>query len=384
MLASSLSSMVVTLPSAVVGGLVASRRPTNVVGWLFLGGAACLALQEIAYEYSAYGLLTEPGALPFAQMMAWVAVWTGPLSAILIFVILPFYFPDGRLVSSRWRPVVWLVVSAGAVELVLYSLIPSEAYETGIANPLGVEALQPYLGIIQDLGLALWLGLILVAVVSLVVRFLRSRGEERQQLKWFTYAVSIMLIWFCTNWPISAAMPDLFLVLDSLVISGVPVAVGIAVLRYRLYDIDVVINRTLVYGSLTVILTAVYFGGVATTQTILHTLTGQEELPQLAIVASTLAIAALFSPLRRRIQSFIDRRFYRNKYDATKTLEVFSSRLRDETDLEALSDDLVGVVRETMQPTHVSLWMRTDTAVQSNAAGKPRPWRKHSPTPPTI
>ena len=142
--------------------------------------------------------------------------------------------------------------------------------------------------------------------------------------------------------------------------AGVPVAIGIAVLKYRLYDIDVVINFTLVYGSLTAMLALVYFGGVTATQTIFRALTGQEQQHQRAIVISTLVIAALFNPLRRRIQSFIDRRFYRNKYDARKTLEAFSAKLKNETDLEALNNDLVGVVRETMQPAHVSLWLRPD------------------------
>jgi hypothetical protein len=142
----------------------------------------------------------------------------------------------------------------------------------------------------------------------------------------------------------------------------IPVAAGVAILRYRLYDIDVVINRTLVYGTLTVLLAAVYFSGVATTQAIFRALTGQEQQPQLAIVVSTLVIAALFNPLRRRIQAFIDRRFYRRKYDARRTLEAFSAKLRDETDLEALNNELVGVVRETMQPSHVTLWLRPDRA----------------------
>jgi hypothetical protein len=141
---------------------------------------------------------------------------------------------------------------------------------------------------------------------------------------------------------------------------GIPLSIGAAVLRYRLYDIDIVINRTLVYGALTATLVALYFGGVATTQAIFRALTGQQEQPQLAIVVSTLAIAALFNPLRRRIQSFIDRRFYRRKYDAVKTLEAFSARLRDETDLDALNAELVGVVQGTMQPAHVSLWLRPD------------------------
>jgi hypothetical protein len=153
-----------------------------------------------------------------------------------------------------------------------------------------------------------------------------------------------------------------------LLIPAIPISMGIAILRYRLYDIDIIINRTLVYGALSATLALIYFGGVATTQAIFRALTGQQEQPQLAIVISTLLIAALFNPLRRRIQRFIDRRFYRRKYDARKTLEAFSAKLRDETDLDALSDDLVGVVKETMQPSRISLWQRPDTPT----------WREHS------
>jgi hypothetical protein len=189
---------------------------------------------------------------------------------------------------------------------------------------------------------------------------------ERQQLKWFAYAAAmfasgIVLIVI----PLAVDTPSWYVRAATAVFTAagtaIPIAIGIAILRYRLYDIDLLINRTLVYGSLTVMLTLVYFGGVATTQAIFRALTGQEQQPQLAIVASTLVIAALFNPLRGRIQSFIDRRFYRSKYDARKTLEGFSAKLRDETDLEALNTELVGVVRETMQPAHASLWLRPDT-----------------------
>jgi hypothetical protein len=204
-------------------------------------------------------------------------------------------------------------------------------------------------------------------VISLVVRFRRARGDERQQIKWFASAAALTLVWIIvfafviTELLLSAegGLPGVIFALSSLlVIPSIPIATGIAILRYRLYDIDVIINRTLVYGSLTAMLAAVYFGGVTATQAIFRTLTGQEHQPQLAIVTSTLVIAALFNPLRRRIQSFIDRRFYRRKYDAAKTLESFSAKLRDETDLDALSADLVAVVNETMQPAHVSLWLR--------------------------
>jgi ADP-ribosylglycohydrolase len=197
-----------------------------------------------------------------------------------------------------------------------------------------------------------------------VARYRRASGVERQQLKWFALAAVLggaflvgrllSLDWLLDN--------TLSTFLDSATTIGLYLTVGVAILRYRLYDIDVLINRTLVYGSLTAMLALIYVGGVAVTQAIFRALTGQEEQPQLAIVVSTLAIAALFSPLRRRIQVFIDRRFYRRKYDATKTLEAFSARLRDETNLDALNDELVGVVRETMQPAYLSLWLRPDTA----------------------
>jgi hypothetical protein len=207
--------------------------------------------------------------------------------------------------------------------------------------------------------------------VSMVLRFRRSRGEERQQIKWFTFVASIAaLMYFAViicqviivlgssdSLPQTPLWVELLFSLGTLGFAGVPIAIGLAVLKYRLYDIDVVINLTLVYGSLTGMLVTLYFGGVATTQMILRALTGQTEQPQLAVVVSTLVIAALFNPLRHRIQAFIDRRFYRSKYNARKTLEAFSARLRDETDLESLNNDLAGVIRETMQPSHVSLWL---------------------------
>jgi hypothetical protein len=200
------------------------------------------------------------------------------------------------------------------------------------------------------------------AVISLFVRYRRARGDERQQIKWFASAAALTLAWIIVAEQQSGeivALSGLF------VIASIPVATGIAILRYRLYDIDQIINRTLVYGVLTGILALIYFGGVATSEAIFRARTGQEQQPQIAVVVSTLVIAALFTPLRRRIQRFIDRRFYRRKYDARKTLETFSFKLRDETDLDSLNDELVGMVRETMQPAHVSLWMRPVTLQNS-------------------
>lgn len=213
------------------------------------------------------------------------------------------------------------------------------------------------------IGAAALLVSLVVAIITVFVRLRSARGEERQQLKWFAYAAAVLLgaiffvpglVWFAPEW--------LSFPLGVVAVSAIPVAVGIAVLKYHLYDIDRIINRTLVYGLLSAVLVGVYFGGVTATQTLFQTLTGQEQLPQLAVVVSTLVIAALFNPLRRGIQSLIDRSFYGRKYDARKTLEEFSMKLRDETDLEPLRGDLIGVLRETMRPAHPSLWLRTETS----------------------
>jgi hypothetical protein len=206
------------------------------------------------------------------------------------------------------------------------------------------------------------------AVISLLVRFRRARGYERQQIKWFASASALSLVWISVLGQASLrGLPEVIVALSSLlVVSSIPIATGIAILRYRLYDIDRIINRTLVYGLLTATLVALYFGGIVVLQSIFVALIGHQST--LAVVASTLAIAGLFSPLRRWVQGFVDRRFYRGKYDAAKTLAAFGARLRGETELEALSGNLVGVVRQTMQPAHVSLWLRPDPAPKSESA----------------
>ena len=243
---------------------------------------------------------------------------------------------------------------------------PINEQTPSIKNPLGMESAAGVLGVIGSVVVPPLLGVMIASVMSLVVRFRRSEGVERQQIKWFAYsaallATSIILGPILTNFVPVLEFGPYANVVQILGVSSIPVATGIAILRYRLYEIDLLINRTLVYGFLTASLALIYFGGVTATQAIFRALTAQQQQPQLAIVVSILVIAALFNPLRRRIQSFIDRRFYRRKYDARKTLQAFSAKLRDETDLEALSDDLVGVVRETMQPAHVFLWLRPDT-----------------------
>jgi hypothetical protein len=293
-------------------------------------------------------------------------------------VFLVLLFPDGRLASDRWRYLAWLNLVVTIVGSIVVAISPGPI--DGIApiqNPLGIDAPgTTFERSAVDLVEVLQASVGLAAVVSLFVRLRHAGFEERQQIKWFTYAATILLIGALLLSPV----PDVWVawwvwsVGFALYIAGIvglPVAVGIAILRHHLYDIDLLINRTLVYGSLTAVLVGVYLVGIVLFQALFRTLTGQES--QLAVVASTLAIAALFTPLRHRIQAFIDRRFYRRKYDAAKTLEAFSAKLREATDLDALSEDLVGVVRETMQPEHVSLWLRPNPASKGDEGpGEPR------------
>jgi hypothetical protein len=350
------------LAFSTVGALVASRRPGNPIGWLFCAGAIVWMLGELALQYAVYALITAPGALPGGAWMVWYGTWARGMGWFLIVAFLLLLFPTGRLPSPRWRPVLWGAMGyIGVFTLVIWlSPVLPDTRLAFVSNPLGLEI--EIVSVLVEL-LYVTIPLLLVAGgMAVIVRFHRSRGDERQQLKWFAYAVGVMVVmfalWFSLEVAGVLAIGSLTFVVP---LTGLPVAAGVAILKYRLYDIDIVINRTLVYGSLTLMLLAVYFGGVATAQAIFRSLTGQAGQPQLAVVASTLAIAALFNPLRHRIQTFIDRRFYRRKYDARKTLEAFSVKLREEANLEALNDDLVGVVRETMQPAHVSLWLRTDT-----------------------
>jgi hypothetical protein len=257
----------------------------------------------------------------------------------------------------------WVVIVSGAALLPLAFFSP-ESGQGPVNVPFAVG------GAVGEAMSAIALGAIVIIFVSiilsalsLVVRYQRARGVERQQLKWFALAAVLNgALIVADQLRLDRSLGEaLWNLLGVTAFAALYVGIGIAILRYRLYDIDVIINRTLVYGLLTAISAGIYFGGVTATQALLRNLTGQERLPQLVVVASTLVIAALFNPLRRRIQSFIDRSFYRRKYDAAKTLEGFSTKLRDETDLEALRGDLIGVVRETMQPSHVSLWLRPET-----------------------
>jgi hypothetical protein len=353
-----------------VGAVVASRRPKNPIGWIMCAGGLGVAFGSLSDAYATYLLFTNPEKqILEAGMSAWVSLWiTG--AGVNLFLLLLLLFPDGRLPSRRWRPVVWLVV------LNMVTQGASSAFLTerfigfrDIGNPFHVAALDPFEAVYETYAeTPLSILAVLLPAIALVARFWHSRGVERQQLKWFVSSgvvvaltsISISFVLFFLgeeNFRSQVLLTILFPLL-TLALCGIPISIGIALLRYRLYEIDILINRTLVYGSLTVVLAASYEGGIVMLQHLFVALTGQES--RLAVVASTLVIAALFEPLRRRIQDFVDRRFYRRKFDAAKTLDAFGTRLRQETDIQTINDDLIMVVRETIQPAHVSLWLRPD------------------------
>ncbi|HET7480061.1 MAG TPA: hypothetical protein VFJ72_11160 [Rubrobacteraceae bacterium] len=352
-----------------VGALIFWRRPEHPIGWLFCVVNVGWAINHFAGPYAKYALAVNPGAVPGGKLAAWFYFWPGPVSVGLL-ILLFLLFPDGRLLSPRWRTVAWVTVGYVVVGATASAFAPGRIDDTigfkvdnpaGIGGPIG-HLLRPLAGIVQPLPVLL----LVAALISLALRQRRSRGQERQQLKWFTSSLILYVVLVGADtvsffyYGSESAMPGWASLFNDIAISSyglIPIAAGIAILRYRLYEIDLLINRALVYSALTVSLAAVYVGSVVLLQMVLRSLTGESS--QLAVVASTLAIAALFNPLRRRVQALVDRRFYRRKYDAARTLEAFGSRLRDETDLDDLSDHLVAVVRETMQPEHVSLWLRT-------------------------
>jgi hypothetical protein len=368
----SLVGGVLFLAFPLVGALIASKRPKNAVGWLCLAVGLLWMLGGLFDYYGYYGAAT-PASVPFPVAMAGISNWIWVPAVGLLGTYVLLLFPDGRLPSRRWRPLAWL---SGAVILLLSvggMLAPGRLDNlAGVRNPFGIEGAD-WLTTVAYVLLPLLPLCMLASALSLVLRYRRSGGEERQQIKWIAFAASVVVVVYVIAMIASFVFPEeawttagsvwwlnllTYAVLSSFTL--VPIAVGIAVLKYRLYEIDIIINRTLVYGPLTVALVALYYLGIVVLQSVFVALTGQQST--LAVVASTLAIAALFNPLRRRVQALVDRRFYRRKYDAAKALAAFNSRLREETDLDSLSEEVLAVVRGTMQPAHASLWLRTHRA----------------------
>jgi hypothetical protein len=349
-----LFSLVLTaalLAFPVAGMLLVRRSPENLIGWLFCAAGPLFGLMIGSQTYVENYILVEGVTGGLADFALWVAVWTGPIAYSLITAFLLLLFPTGRLLSRRWRAVAFL--TAGSVTLlVVGSMLARELddYEQ-LENPYAIGgAFEKILEAARGVGWILLSISVLVAGISLIVRFGRSKGVERQQLKWMAFAASLLFV-SQLSWFVSESLAQ---VLTGLSFLALPIAVCIAILRYRLYDIDLIINRTLVYGALTALLAATYLALVVVLQGVIRAADDSD----LTIAGSTLAVAGLFRPLRARVQAFIDRRFYRRRYDAQRTLESFAARLRDEVDLDQLSSSLVGVVRDTMQPAHASLWMR--------------------------
>jgi cytochrome b subunit of formate dehydrogenase len=361
-----LETSMVAVGYSTVGAIVASRLPESPIGWLFCAIGLSFGVSHFSAEYAAYALLAPSGSLPGGQAFAWLTswVWVGGLGLI---VFLDLLFPNGMLPSTRWR---WFARFTAVVLLpaaILAALSPGLILSSTLINPLGIEGLPNVSKAIE----AFMYALVVVGASSMLARLRHAGRIERQQIKWFAYATAVAISGVILKNTVYPAVGVTWvwwvgLILTVVGVVSSPVAMSIAIFRYRLYQIDSLINRTLVYGSLTATLVALYFVVIVVLQRLFVVFTGEKST--LAVVASTLVIAALFNPFRRQIQAVVDRSFYRRKYDTRKTLEAFSMKLRDETDLNALSDDLVRVVRETMQPAHISLWVRPETAPKGEQA----------------
>ena len=347
----------------VVGVLIVSRQPANTIGWLLLIGSSFMYLAEFAYQWARYSLIINPGALPFGLVVAWFSLWLWTPVIFCFFILLPLLFPTGRPLTPRWRMVALIGWFEFILTIFMFGLHPGpmEGLEP-IPNPLGLNLPVSFfdtLDLISTISLLVLVGL---AFFSFVIRYRVSSGEERLQMKWFLFAFATLFAnaargILSEDLGLFPALPEAIdNSLFSLNIALIVIAIGIAILKYRLYEIDVIIRKTLVYGSLTFTLASVYFGSIALMQSIIRPFSVRDS--SIGVVISTLVMAALFSPLRRRIQIAIDRRFYRSKYNAEKILSNFSAGLRDQVDLEQTTGQLVRTIQETMMPTHMSVWIK--------------------------
>jgi hypothetical protein len=344
-------SATVAICIPLVGALIATHRPRNPIGWIFCAVGLTQGLLSFSYEYGIYALRTAPGSVPGGPLAFWAATWVWAPGVGLLLTFVPLLFPDGRLPSRRWRPVAWLSAVAVALNSGLYAALLWPLRGPALVDYDAGEPLEAALEMVLGAALLLMVLCGLACVTALFVRFHRARGIERQQLKWFLFAsvITVAVV-------VEGQLGSRLLVLP--LVASIPVAVGIAILRYRLYEIDRIINRTLVYGLLTAVLGLCYVAGSLVF--VLVAGAGSDP-PSWLVAAATLAAAAVFRPARRRIQAAVDRRFNRRRYDAAKTIEAFSARLREQLDLDTLSAELLTVVDQTMQPTKASLWLRPST-----------------------
>ena len=356
--------LTLALPFAVVAALISARRPGNRIGVLLLWGTVAFAGFQAALSYVMYGL---PQSLPGLAFAGWIANWIW-VPAAIGFLLLPLLYPDGQPLSPRWRPLIWVAMTYGSVMLVVMAVSPDLIADQSLANPFGLrgtaaEALRQLVD--SGVGDVIAVPILFASAGSLLLRFRRSRGVERQQLKWFAYAVALLLATWVVGVLLISELTGILLLLS---VWTIPLAIGVAILRYRLYDIDRIINRTVVYGLLTALLGGIYGGLVLVLGQLFGDLGGR---PSSWVVAgATLTVAALFQPARRRIQAVVDRRFDRRRYDMAKTVEAFSGRLRNHVDLDTLSAELLMVVDQTVQPAKASLWLRPATQVRPRGQGQ--------------
>jgi hypothetical protein len=347
-----------------IGALLVAHRPANLVGWIFYTSGMGGAFSGFGSEYARYALLVNPGSLPYGLAIGFLSDLAWAWSLIQMFTFLPLLFPTGKPPSPRWRWVGWLTFAGFLVLSVSFALTPvfslgRQEWRYIVENPIGITGAEQVLANIGNSAFVLILVSAFMSAVSLLFRYRRAAVQERAQIRWFAYAVVLTVGYLflseidALSEAIDLAVQDILFVL---IVITLPASAAIAIFKYRLYDIDIIIRRTLVYGVLTLTLALVYFGSVIFMQSLFEAVTGQRSAA--AVVISTLVIAALFSPLRRRIQNDIDRRFFRKKYDAEKIVAAFGASLRQELDLEELSERVLGVVDETLQPDSVSLWVR--------------------------
>lgn len=343
-----LALVAVFLLYTVIGALVAIRDPRNPIGWLLSFPGLFATTTFFASQYAAFATTTAPGSLPGPGVAIWLSLWLwmGMLGSLLYTVLL---FPSGRLPSPRWRPAAWIAgLVLGLVAVTFAFGAPATSDPVPLPNPLWIPALAPLYEVVEA-GFVLFVVLFGLAVASLIVRFRRSRGVERQQLKWIVAAGVMMVVTLAAGlvWEFDWAWIAAVLAL--------PTSIGVAILRYRLYDIDVLINRAIVYGVLSASLLGTYWLSILGLTALVRPITGSGDI---AVAGSTLAVVALFQPLRARLQRAVDRRFYRARYDAVRTIDRFSTRLREQVDLDQLSRELVAMVDDTIKPAHTSLWLR--------------------------
>ena len=350
-----LMSLLTLLSCAFVGGIIASRHSSNPIGWFFLVSAVSFALTVFTDEYATYGLLTEPGSLPLASAMVWPQSWLWVPGAVLILAFVPLYFPDGHLASRHWRPFVWFAVTFSVTGAIYSALAPGEIQQSGFVNPFGIERQPTIVSMFGSSVLPLWLGLLMTSAASLVIRFRRARADVRHQIKWLAFAASMVPVWFIVSPAVEEVAPTLYQILDPLALAGIPLTTGVAILRYRLYEIDLIINRTLVYGALTACVVGIYVFIVAYMGAFFRT--GSDLLVSLV---ATGVVAVAFAPLRERLQRGVNRLMYGERDEPYTVLSRLGRRLKDTTTPQAVLPAIAETAAHALRLPYAAIVLKRD------------------------